>query len=146
MTKILCWAKRYRGHLHKLKFVQVTANFLLNLVDQERVTFHALQLSHRNDRQKKWASGSFLAKTDETCIFRLVPRRFLWDYPIIRSKRMAYLKSAQKTELIHIVFKVLRGLSFFLKNFALVPPYGRELRSRVFLFRFQLRLRFFSYF
>ncbi len=90
----------------------MTANVLLNLVDQEHVTFHALQLSNRNDRQKKWASGSFLAKTDETCIFRLVPRRFLGDYPIIRSKRMAYLKSAQKTELIYIVFKVLRGLAF----------------------------------
>jgi hypothetical protein len=66
-----------RGHLHKLKFVQVIANVSLNLLDQEHATFHALRLSHRNDRQKKWASGSLLAKTDETCIFRLVPRRFL---------------------------------------------------------------------
>ena len=54
--------------------MQVIANVLLNLVDEEHVTFHALQLLHRNDRQKKWASGSFLAKTDETCIFRLVPK------------------------------------------------------------------------
>ena len=57
--------------------MQVIANVLLNLVDQEYVTFHALQFSHRNDREKKWTSGSFLAKIDETCIFRLVPRRFL---------------------------------------------------------------------
>ncbi len=113
--------QKVRSHLHKLKFVKVIMNVLLNLVDQEHVTFHALQLSHRNDRQTKWSSGSFLAKTDETCIFRLVPTRFLRDYPIIRSKRMAYLKSGQKTVLIYIVFKVLRVLSFFLKNFSLVP-------------------------
>jgi hypothetical protein len=57
--------------------MQVIANVLLNLVDEEHVTFHALQFSHRNDRQKKWASGPFLAEIDETCIFRLVSRRFL---------------------------------------------------------------------
>jgi len=74
----------------------VIANVSLDLVDHEHVTVHALQLSYRNDRQKKWASGSFLAKTDETYIFRLVPRRLLRDYPIILSKRTEHLKSVQK--------------------------------------------------
>ena len=71
-------AKKFCNTCEKVDFSQVLQNFLVNLVDQEHVTFHALQLSHRNDRQKKWASGSFLAETDARCIFRLVPRRFLW--------------------------------------------------------------------
>ena len=74
------------------------AKVLLNLVHEEHVTFHALQLSNRNGRQKKWTTWSFLAKTDETCIFRPVFGTFYESTLLLDRKRMAYLKSAQKTE------------------------------------------------